>query len=76
VILTTCSGSGYDDCEAGRLAQHAQAKPQILDEIVDKLTAESLAAFLFELLAASELDPGAPFRFSAKKSKPDQVVGP
>ena len=64
-----------DGREAGRLAEHAEGEAHILEQRVDPLTAERLAAFLREPLGASELDAGAALGLDAIQAGTFEVVG-
>src|SRR3989442_1434335 len=69
-----CQRQNGDDCESGRLAQHAEAEAHILYQSLDKITAERLAAFLFKALTAAELDARAPCRLGAIHAGTFQIV--
>src|SRR5215472_5100610 len=54
-----------DRCEARRLAQHAETKAQIPNEVVNPIYTAGVAAFLFGLLDTAQVQPCAPPRFLA-----------
>ena len=64
-----------DERKSRRLSQHAQAEAHILNQSLNEISAELFADFLFEALAAAELDTGAALRFSTIEARSFQIVG-
>ncbi len=63
-----------DDCECGRLSQHAEAEARVLYQGLNEIAGERFAAFLFEAHVAAELDVGAAFRLGTMEAGTFQIL--
>src|SRR5690349_8842866 len=52
-----CKGCNCDNCEPGRFLEHPQAEANILDRLVDSVSARCFATFFSKLSLTSKLDP-------------------
>src|SRR5580704_7486580 len=69
-----CERKDGDGSEARRLAQHAQAEAQVLNQRFKEMRTPGFADFFLELLVAAEFEPGASLGFRARKTRALQII--
>src|SRR6266705_206477 len=68
-------GENRDASESRGFAQHAQAEAQILNEILNPIYAAGVAALLFGLLDATQVEPRAAVRLFVRHPLRDEFLG-
>src|SRR5438270_10956810 len=63
-----------DRGEAGRFPKHPQTEAEVLEENVNKIAGDRIAAFLFESRFSAELDPRAAVCLGASQSETFKVL--